>query len=94
MTVRRPKGVPAPVQAGKRWVVECSHSWMNGYGKLRLRTEKDSGAVDLYLAASYGQRQAPLSTPDPTPTHRFTSATRTHLCTRARTPTTSPVAGS
>src|SRR5215218_2880833 len=23
------KGVPAPVQAGKRWVVERTHSWMN-----------------------------------------------------------------
>jgi hypothetical protein len=29
------KGVPAPVQAGTRWVVERTHAWMNGYGKLR-----------------------------------------------------------
>lgn len=23
------KGIPAPIQAGKRWVVERSHAWMN-----------------------------------------------------------------
>ena len=43
------KGVPAPIQAGKRWVVERSHSWMNGYGKLRRCTEKSGKAVDFYL---------------------------------------------
>lgn len=49
------KGVPAPIQAGKRWVVERSHSWMNGYGKLRRCTEKDGRTVDfyLYLAAAF-----------------------------------------
>lgn len=29
------KGVPAPVQAGTRWLAERTHAWMNGYGKLR-----------------------------------------------------------
>jgi len=24
------KGVPAPIQAGRRWPVERTHSWMNG----------------------------------------------------------------
>jgi transposase len=43
------KGVPAPVQAGARWVVERTHSWMNGYGKLRRCTEKRAAAVDFYL---------------------------------------------
>jgi Transposase DDE domain len=43
------KGVPAPVQAGARWVVERTHSWMNGYGKLRCCTEKAKAAVDFYL---------------------------------------------
>lgn len=49
------KGVPAPIQAGKRWVVERSHSWMNGYGKLRSCTEKDGSAVGfhLYLATAF-----------------------------------------
>ena len=49
------KGIPAPVQAGKRWVVERTHAWMNGYGKLRRCTERDARIVDfyLYLAAAF-----------------------------------------
>ncbi|WP_328541139.1 IS5 family transposase [Streptomyces sp. NBC_00371] len=43
------KGVPAPIQAGKRWVVERTHSWMNAYGKLRRCTEKSGSVVDFYL---------------------------------------------
>jgi Transposase DDE domain len=43
------KGVPAPIQAGRRWVVERVHSWMNDYGKLRRCTEQDARVVDFYL---------------------------------------------
>ncbi len=43
------KGIPAPIQAGKRWVVERTHSWMNGYGKLRRCTEKRRVIAELYL---------------------------------------------
>ena len=43
------KGIPAPIQAGSRWVVERSHGWMNGYGKLRRCTEKLRPVVDFYL---------------------------------------------
>ena len=43
------KGVPAPIQAGKRWVIERTHSWMNDYGKLRRCTEKSGSIVDFYL---------------------------------------------
>jgi hypothetical protein len=43
------KGVPAPIQAGKRWVVERTHSWMNDYGKLRRCTERSGSVVDFYL---------------------------------------------
>jgi hypothetical protein len=43
------KGVPAPVQAGARWIVERVHSWMNGYGTLRRCTEKRQSVVDVYL---------------------------------------------
>jgi hypothetical protein len=43
------KGIAAPSQAGKRWVVERAHSWMNGYGKRRRCTEKNSRVVDFYL---------------------------------------------
>ena len=43
------KGVPAPIQAGTRWVVERTHAWMNGYGKLRWCTERNAKVVDFYL---------------------------------------------
>jgi transposase len=43
------KGIPAPLQAGKRWVVERTQSWMNGYGKLRRCTERTGAVVDFYL---------------------------------------------
>ena len=49
-------GVPAPLAAGARWVVERTHSWMNGYGQLRRCTEKRRSVVDvsLRLAAALG----------------------------------------
>jgi transposase len=43
------RGVPAPIQAGRRWVVERTQSWMNGYGKLRRCTERRAPVVDFYL---------------------------------------------
>ena len=43
------KGVPAPIQAGKRWPVERLHSWMNGYGKLRRCTDKLAPIVQFYF---------------------------------------------
>lgn len=49
------KGIPAPIQVGKRWVVERTQSWMNGYGKIRRCFERDGEVVDfyLYLAAAF-----------------------------------------
>jgi len=43
------KGIPAPVQAGSRWVVERAHSGMHGYGKLRRCTEQLRPGVDFSL---------------------------------------------
>lgn len=43
------KGLPAPLQVGKRWVVERTQAWMNGFGKLRRCTEKTTRMVDFYL---------------------------------------------
>jgi hypothetical protein len=43
------KGVAAPIQAGNRWPVERTHSWMNGYGKLRRLTDKQKIIVEFYL---------------------------------------------
>ncbi len=49
------KGMPAPVQAGKRWPVELMRSWLNSYGKLRRYTDKRTTIVEfyLYLAAAF-----------------------------------------
>src|SRR3954464_7218155 len=48
------KGQPAPIQAGRRWPVERTHSWMNGCGKLRRCTDKRKVVVESspYLAAT------------------------------------------
>jgi hypothetical protein len=43
------KGQPAPIQAGKRWPVERTHSWLNGYGKLRRCTDKRTIIVEFWL---------------------------------------------
>ena len=43
------KGKPAPIQATKRWPVERTHSWMNGFGKLRRVTDKTRVIVEFYL---------------------------------------------
>ncbi len=48
------RGLPAPLQVGKRWGVERTQAWMNGSGKLRRYTEKVHRVVefDLFLAAA------------------------------------------
>ena len=43
------KGLPAPVQVGRRWVVERTQAWMNGFGKLRRCTEPTKAVVVFYL---------------------------------------------
>src|SRR5262249_29072489 len=49
------EGGPAPLHARRRWPVERTHSWMNGFGKLRRMTDRDAGIVlfYLYLAATF-----------------------------------------
>jgi hypothetical protein len=50
-----PLGVPAPIQASRRWPAERTHSWLNGYGKLRRMTDRNPAIVEfyLYLAAAF-----------------------------------------
>ena len=43
------KGTPPPLQATQRWPVERTHSWMNGYGKLRRMTDRNATIVAFYL---------------------------------------------
>jgi hypothetical protein len=44
------RGVPAPVQAGRRWPVERAPAWGNQDGKLRWRTERRRVVVEFWLA--------------------------------------------
>ena len=44
------RGTPAPVQVGKRWVVERTNSWLNDFGRIRRCTERRRTCVEAYLA--------------------------------------------
>ena len=44
------KGTPAPLQVRKQWVVERTHAWMNGFGKLRRWTERNGAVTNFYLS--------------------------------------------
>jgi hypothetical protein len=44
------QGVPAPIQVGRRWVIERTHAWGNTFGKLRCCTERRRQQVEFYLA--------------------------------------------
>jgi transposase len=44
------RGVPAPIQAGRRWVIERTHAWGNQYGRLRWCTERRRLVVEFWLA--------------------------------------------
>jgi hypothetical protein len=44
------RGVAAPVQVGRRWVIERTHAWGNQYGKLRWCTERCRLVVEFWLA--------------------------------------------
>ena len=53
------KGVPAPLQVGRRWVVERTQSWMNGFGKLRRCTERSGRGRLLPLPGRRLRRHPP-----------------------------------
>jgi transposase len=44
------RGRPAPIQVGRRWVIERTHAWGNQYGKLRWCTERRRLVVAFWLA--------------------------------------------
>jgi transposase len=44
------RGEPAPIQIGRRWVIERTNSWLNDFGKLRRCTERRQACADAYLA--------------------------------------------
>ncbi|SHN88907.1 hypothetical protein SAMN05660350_04898 [Geodermatophilus obscurus] len=43
------RGAPAPLQVGRRWVVERTHAWFNGFGRLRHCTARRRDCVNAYL---------------------------------------------
>jgi hypothetical protein len=43
------RGLPAPVQGGRRWVIERSHAWLNTFGKLGWCTERRQSWAAFYL---------------------------------------------
>lgn len=43
-------GMPAPIQAGQRWVVERTHAWHNAFKKLVWCTERRRAVVAFYVA--------------------------------------------
>jgi hypothetical protein len=44
------RGEAAPIQVGRRRVVERTNSWLNDFGKLRRCTERRRDCIDAYLA--------------------------------------------
>jgi transposase len=44
------RGLPAPIQAGRRWVIERPHAWGNQDGKQRWCTERRRLVVEFWLA--------------------------------------------
>ena len=46
------KGKPAPLKAGKRWVVERTNSWNNAHKKLVWCTERRGQVIDFRIAFS------------------------------------------
>lgn len=44
------KGIPAPIQASRRWPVERTHAWGNQFKKLVWNTERRDLVIDAFLA--------------------------------------------
>jgi hypothetical protein len=47
-----PKGKPAPLTAGQRWVVERTNAWTNAHKKLVWCTERRAAVVAFWMAFS------------------------------------------
>ncbi len=44
------RGAKTSIQAGGRWVVERTNSWMNNFGKLRRCTERRTAPAKFFIA--------------------------------------------
>ena len=47
------RGKPAPVQAGHRWPVERTNSWVNNFRKLARCTERVQAVIELWLSLAH-----------------------------------------
>jgi transposase len=47
------KGKPAPIQAGRRWVVERTNAWGNQFKKLVWNTERRQQVIDAFVALAH-----------------------------------------
>ena len=47
------KGIPAPIQATRRWPVERTFAWGNQFGKLRWCTERNTPVVEFWMALAH-----------------------------------------
>jgi transposase len=80
------RGLPAPIQVGRRWVIERTHPWVNQYGKLRWCTERRRVVVEFWLLLAFADRgwsahpprldRLPLGRPPPPPPIRRPVGTR------------------
>jgi hypothetical protein len=55
------RGEPAPIQVGRRWVIERTNSWLNDFGKLRRCTERCRDCVDALPRPRRRHRHRPCS---------------------------------
>lgn len=69
------RGQPAPIQVGRRWVVERANSWLNDFGRLRRCTERRTSCVEAYLALAAA---IVTSVPCPGPPGSATAGTTGH----------------
>jgi hypothetical protein len=47
------KGVPAPIQATRRWSVERTHAWGNQFKKLVWNSERRHPVIDAFLVFAH-----------------------------------------
>jgi transposase len=77
------KGMPSPIQVGKRWVVERTNLWMNGYGKLCRMTDRTARSSTSTFTSTSPQRSSP-----------YVSSSNEHAPATAGTPAPPPDAPS
>src|SRR5215218_2747403 len=76
------RGVPTPIQVGRRWVIERTHAWGNQDGKLRWCTERRRLVVASWLALANAVIVCGRPRLDPLPLEEPTRPTTVTLLAR------------